>query len=101
MSPDRFGTQLAHEHLDVAAAVAGHGIAIGSPILFRNELDAGRLIPAHDFVASDGRAFCARLSRRAASEPKIAKFGEWLCDEAARDRAEARAYIRSAVVVRP
>ena len=91
VSPDRFGTQLAHEHLDVAAAVAGHGIAIGSPILFRSELDAGRLIPAHDFVASDGRAFWLAYPVARQASRKIAKFGEWLCDEAARDRAEARA----------
>ena len=101
VSPDRFGTQLAHEHLDVAAAVAGHGIAIGSPILFRNELDAGRLIPAHDFIASDGRAFWLAYPVARQASRKIAKFGEWLCDEAARDRGEARTYIRNAVVVQP
>jgi DNA-binding transcriptional LysR family regulator len=48
MSPESFGTHLSAEYLDVAAAVAGHGIAIGSPILFRSELASGRLILAHD-----------------------------------------------------
>jgi LysR family glycine cleavage system transcriptional activator len=33
-SRDKFGTSLAHEYLDIAAAVAGQGIAIGSPLLF-------------------------------------------------------------------
>lgn len=33
-APDAFGTTLAHEYLDITAAMAGHGIAIGSPILF-------------------------------------------------------------------
>src|SRR3546814_938984 len=40
---ERFGTSLAAEHLDIAAAVAGHGLAIGSPTLFRDEIAAGRL----------------------------------------------------------
>lgn len=50
--PGSFGTTFSAEYLDIAAAVAGHGIAIGSPILFRAELDARRLVPVHDFAAS-------------------------------------------------
>jgi LysR family glycine cleavage system transcriptional activator len=99
--PGGFGTNFAAEHLDIAAAIAGHGVAIGSPILFRGELDAGRLVPAHDCVAGDGRTFwftypVARQQRR-----KIAKFREWVCDEAARDRDLAQAHIRRAVIVGP
>ena len=55
--PEYFGIQLSEEHLDATAAIAGHGITIGSPILFRGELDAGRLVPAHSVVAGDGRSF--------------------------------------------
>lgn len=36
---ERFGTSLAAEHLDIAAAIAGHGVAIGSPILFATKSD--------------------------------------------------------------
>jgi LysR family transcriptional regulator, glycine cleavage system transcriptional activator len=82
-----FGTQLAHEHLDIAAAIAGHGVAIGSPILFRDELAAGRLVPAHDLIATDGRAFWFTYPAGRHTSRKIARFREWLCDEAARDRA--------------
>jgi LysR family transcriptional regulator, glycine cleavage system transcriptional activator len=81
-----FGTQLAHEHLDIAAAIAGHGVAIGSPILFRDELAAGRLVPAHDLIATDGRAFWFTYATGRHISRKIARFREWLCDEAARDR---------------
>ena len=94
-----FGTHLSAEHLDVAAAVAGHGIAIGSPILFRSELDAGRLVPAHDFVAGDGRAFWLTYPSARQHSRKIAKFREWLGEEVARDRDAAQAYLRRAVVV--
>jgi LysR family transcriptional regulator, glycine cleavage system transcriptional activator len=96
-----FGTQLAHEHLDIAAAVAGHGVAIGSPILFKNELASGRLIPAHDLVASDGRSFWLAYPTARQNSRKVAKFREWLCDEAAADRSDANGYIRGAVIVEP
>lgn len=98
---ERFGTQLAAEHLDIAAAIAGHGIAIGSPILFHHEIASGRLVPAHDFVASDGRAFwfCYPAARH--SSRKIMLFRDWLGEEASGDRNEARAFIRAAVTVQP
>jgi LysR family transcriptional regulator, glycine cleavage system transcriptional activator len=101
VSPESFGTQLSAEYLDVAAAVAGHGIAIGSPILFRNELASGRLIPAHDFVAGDGRSFWLAYPVARQNSRKIARFRDWLCDEAASDRSEARTFIRSAVTAEP
>jgi LysR family glycine cleavage system transcriptional activator len=93
-----FGTQLAVEHLDIAAAIAKQGIAIGSPILFKHELASGRLVPAHDLVASDGRAFWLVYPVARQNSRKVTKFREWLCDEAATDRAEARTYIDNAVV---
>lgn len=97
----RFGTHLSAEYLDIAAAIAGHGIAIGSPILFRNEIEAGRLVPAHDAVAGDGRAFWFTFPTARQHSRKIASFREWLCDEASRDRDAARHYIRRAVIVEP
>jgi LysR family glycine cleavage system transcriptional activator len=97
----RFGTHLSAEYLDIAAAIAGHGIAIGSPILFRNEIEAGRLVPAHDAVASDGRTFWFTFPIAREHSRKIARFREWLCDEAARDRDAAHTYIRRAVIAAP
>ena len=81
--PDRFGTTLSAEYLDIAAAIAGHGIAIGSPILFRDEIEAGRLVPAHPLVATDGRRFWLAYPTVRHQAHKIACFREWLCDEAA------------------
>ena len=101
VSPTRFSTELAAEYLDIAAAEAGQGVAIGSPILFRQQLDSGRLVPAHDFVASDGRSFWLAYPVVRQNSRKIVKFREWLCDEAASDRAQATEFIRRAVVVQP
>jgi LysR family glycine cleavage system transcriptional activator len=81
--------------------MAGHGIAIGSPLLFRAELDSGRLVPAHDFVASDGRSFWFAYPAVRQKSGKIAKFRDWLAEEAANDRNEASEYIRAAVTVQP
>lgn len=99
--PGRFGMQLSAEYLDIAAAVAGQGVAIGSPILFRDELDAGRLVPAHDLVVSDGRAFWFTYPAARHDSHKIASFRDWVSAEAARDRDAARAFIRRTVVVEP
>lgn len=95
--PDSFGTNLPAEHMDVAASLAGHGIAIASPILFAGEIAAGRLVPAHDLVASDGRAFWLTFPVARQRSRKIGAFRDWLCDEAARACATAAPYIRAAV----
>jgi LysR family glycine cleavage system transcriptional activator len=101
LPPDRFGTTLATEYLDATAAIAGHGIAIASPILFRAEIDAGRLVPAHDLVASDGRSFWLVFPITRQRSGKIAKFQAWLCAEADRERRLAADFINRAVVIEP
>jgi LysR family glycine cleavage system transcriptional activator len=93
-SRDRFGTSLAHEYLDIAAAVAGQGIAIGSPLLFRAELEAGRLVPAHDLVATDHRAFWFIYPAARQHSRKIAVFGQWIESEAAAARAAGAGFLR-------
>lgn len=95
-SSDRFGTNLSAEYLDVAAASAGHGIAIGSPILFANEIASGRIVPAHEFVATDGRSFWLTFPAARQHSGKLAKFREWICDEAARASKAANIYISRA-----
>jgi len=96
---DGFGTKLSAEYLDIAAAIAGHGVAIGSPIVFHHEIRSGRLVPAHDFVAGDGRAFWFTYPAAHEHRPKIVRFREWLSGEVADALREARAYVRRAVVV--
>ncbi|MBO9695019.1 MAG: LysR family transcriptional regulator [Sphingopyxis sp.] len=84
--PARFGTTFSAEHLDVAAALAGHGIVIASPILFRDEIEAGRLVPAHDAVASDGRSFWLACPLVRQQSAKLSRLREWLSAEAAEAR---------------
>jgi LysR family transcriptional regulator, glycine cleavage system transcriptional activator len=75
-------TVLSAEYLDAAAAIAGMGVTIGSPILFADELRAGRLVPADPRIASDGRAFWLVYPLAHGGRGKITRFREWLCEEA-------------------
>lgn len=85
---------VAVEYLDITQALAGDGVAIGSPILFKAELDAGRLVPAHDLVATDGRAFWFTVPVVREDSRKISQFRDWIQDEAAAARDSAAEYIR-------
>lgn len=87
---------LSAEYLDITQALAGHGIAIGSPILFKNEIDAGRLVPAHDLVTTDGRAFWFTVPVVREDSRKITQFRDWISDEAAAARDSAAEFIRRA-----
>jgi LysR family glycine cleavage system transcriptional activator len=90
----KIGANLSAEYLDITQALAGDGIAIGSPILFRNEIDAGRLVPAHDLVVGDGRAFWFTVPVVRQDSHKIARFRDWLCDEAAGARNAAADFLK-------
>lgn len=80
-SPERFGTTFSAEHLDIAAAIAGHGVAIGSPILFAADIAAGRLARVHPHAATDGRAFWLAYPAMRRLSPKIAAFRDWIVAE--------------------
>ncbi|MGH8722336.1 MAG: LysR substrate-binding domain-containing protein [Burkholderiales bacterium] len=94
----RIRAHLSAEYLDITEAIAGHGIAIGSPILFRGEIDAGRLVPAHELVVGDGRAFWFTYPVARQESRKVIAFRDWLVDEAQRETTRARGYIRSAKI---
>jgi LysR family glycine cleavage system transcriptional activator len=92
----KIGANLSAEYLDITQALAGDGIAIGSPILFRNEIDAGRLVPVHDLVVGDGRAFWFTVPVLRQDSHKIVCFRDWLCDEAASARNTSADFLRRA-----
>ena len=92
------GANLSSEYLDITQALAGDGIAIGSPILFRNEIAAGRLVPAYDLVVGDGRAFWFTVPVAHQDSYRIVRFRDWLCDEAERARNVAADFLKRARV---
>lgn len=79
---NRIGTRFAAEHLDATAAIAGHGVTIGNPLLFVDDLAAGRLVPAHDTIAADGCHFWLAypIARTARELPR--QFADWVSEEA-------------------
>ncbi|MBH1659440.1 LysR family transcriptional regulator [Stenotrophomonas maltophilia] len=96
-APGSLVTPFAVEHLDVGAAIAGQGIASGSPILFQAELESGRLVQAHPGVASDGRSFWFVAPSARSGSAKIIAFRDWLGEQAAEARHAARHHLAQAV----
>ncbi|HET9864758.1 MAG TPA: LysR substrate-binding domain-containing protein [Steroidobacteraceae bacterium] len=90
----RIQSHLSTEYLDAKEAIAGHGIAIGSPILFRDDIDAGRLVPAHELVVGDGRTFWFTYAVARQDSRKVAAFRDWIGDEATRELHRAGVYLR-------
>ncbi len=90
----RFGTSLQAEYLDAAAAIAGQGVTIGSPILFADDIKAGRLVLAHDFIADSGRSFWFVHPLAPERGRKIAAFRDWICGEAEQAGADYKALFR-------
>ncbi|RPE79707.1 LysR substrate-binding domain-containing protein [Vulcaniibacterium tengchongense] len=89
------------EHLDAAAAMAGHGIAIVSPVFFQRELLAGRLVMPVGLVAADGRGYWLAYPRTQATSKKVRAFRQWIVDEAAADLHAARELLAHIVEVAP
>lgn len=87
----------AEEHLDAAAAVAGHGITLASPLLCRRDMEEGRLCPAHDLVVATGRSFWLVYPTLRRGTEKIARFAEWIAAEAEGERQASKRWVEAAV----
>lgn len=70
-------------HLTVRAAVAGRGVIIGRTRLVEEEMEAGLLIAPFDFRLLSPLAYWFVYLPGALEKPKIARFREWLLQEAA------------------
>jgi len=85
-----------HQALEVAAAIGGQGVALGSPILFAREISAGLLVrPFPQIIELSGGYWLAWPTDRRLS-PKIAHFRDWMIAAAAADPAiiEAEAALK-------
>jgi DNA-binding transcriptional LysR family regulator len=68
----------------IAAAVAGHGIALGRTPLLKDALAAGELVAPFKRSADPARAYYAVVSPNARGRAEVAGFLAWLKDEARR-----------------
>jgi len=73
----------------IAAAIAGHGVALGRSPLLKDALEAGELAAPFRRTADPARAYYAIVSRHAAGRTEVADFVAWLKREAAGEEATA------------
>ena len=79
----RPGSSMGAQAYEANAAMAGHGVAILTRALFKNELADGRLIQPFDFVGDDGHAYWLVYPTARRNVPKIRAFRDWILGEIA------------------
>ncbi len=80
---DKPRSQLGAQTLDAAAAMAGQGVAILTPALYRTEHAQGRLVQPFDLVLDDGQGYYLVYPESRHNNPKIRAFRGWLLGELA------------------
>lgn len=77
------------QSVEVATAMAGQGLALGSPIFFAPDIAAGRLVQPFDIAPRYGGYWLVYPEERRRVR-KIAAFRDWLLEAVAADPAVAR-----------
>lgn len=75
----RLDTQIAEGQ----AAMAGLGIALLNPLLWKPDIEAGRLIPVIDAIAFDPSDFWLVYPEQRRHSPKVRAFRDWMLGEVA------------------
>ena len=78
----RPAVELQIEQFEVTAAIAGHGVAITSPLFFRDEIAAGRLVQPFELVLRDERDYWLAYPVARRNSRKIQAFREWILEQA-------------------
>jgi LysR family transcriptional regulator, glycine cleavage system transcriptional activator len=65
------------------AAMAGRGVAMLTPALFRDEIAAGRLVQPFPLLASDGRGYYLVYPESRRNAPKVRLFRDWMLEATA------------------
>ena len=76
--------------VEMASAIAGQGIALGSPIYFAPDIAAGRLVQPFETVAPNAAGTWLAYPADRRRSPKIAAFRQWLAACVADDPVIAR-----------
>ena len=93
MNAEEFG-QLINEFIDrdryaaqiTAAAVDGHGVAVGRSALLGDDLRAGRLVRPFSVARKGNYAYYLVSPEAIADRPRVAAFRNWLLEVAERDQ---------------
>lgn len=84
--PQRRGIELDSQLQEASAVQGGYGIAMMTPLLWRAELDAGRLVQPFDALFQPGTAHYLVNRENRVGVRKIERFREWLHAEMEKDR---------------
>lgn len=79
----RPGSSMGAQAYEANAAMAGHGVAILTRALFKDELADGRLVQPFDLVGDDGHAYWLVYPTARRNVPKIRAFRDWILAEIA------------------
>ena len=77
----RGGIRLDNQVMEANAALAGHGIAMMTPLFWKREFDAGQLVQPFDHVHFPGTCYWLVYPEHKRSHRKIKAFREWLLGE--------------------
>jgi LysR family transcriptional regulator, glycine cleavage system transcriptional activator len=80
---DQRGIRLDSQAAEGNAAMAGHGVGMLSPLMWRNELAAGRLIQLFPISANEGPSYWLVYPEHKRNQAKIRHFREWLLAQVA------------------
>lgn len=75
--------------LDAAAAVSGRGIALLTPLFWREELADGRLVRPLPQLLDGGGTYWLLYPKNRANWPKIRRFSDWVAALCAKAKLEA------------
>jgi len=70
------------------AAMAGQGVAMLTPFLWRNDIAAGRLVRLSDQLCTRGYGYWLVYPEERRSVPKIKRFREWLLAQIGEERQD-------------
>ena len=84
--PPRRGIELDSQLQEASAVQGGYGVALMTPLLWRAELDAGRLVRPFDALYQPGTAHYLVHRENRVGVRKIERFREWLHAEMEKDR---------------
>ncbi len=73
------------QQYEVASAMAGQGVALGSPIFFRREIEAGLLVQPFEHVAPISEGYFVAYPEERRRSPKIVRFRDWILSQARED----------------
>lgn len=82
----RAGPRFTHHSMSLQAALAGHGVALGSTLLVIDDLAAGRLVAPFDLALEEENCYYFVCLPESVSNPRVQAFREWIYTELAQYR---------------